>query len=96
MFNKKGQMTGAMLGLVTVGIIFVVFGITLAIGQSIVGGVGASYAANTFERNATTQAQTGMQTLTGQTNNLALIAILTVIIAALFGALGFILARRNA
>lgn len=70
-------------------------GTVLLLGFSILGDVSEDFAGNQTEINATTDFIEGAGTLAGQTGNLALLAVLVIIIGALFGVLGYFMAKKG-
>lgn len=95
--SKKGiqAAVGALSALVTIGLLFVVWGISSAYGQKVMSDVGATFTAGGYAANTTENSQAAIQTLTSSGGTLANVIIAAVIITVLVAAFaGFIYAKQ--
>jgi carbon starvation protein CstA len=97
MFNllnkKKGQMTGVLMPIVMVAIILVVIAIVMAVGQQLLSDTAAGYTANTYEKNATTSMQSGLNKISDKFPLIGTVIVLVIVIGLLFMVFQYIRTR---
>ena len=87
---KKGQMTGVLLPIVAVAIILVVIAIVMAVGQQLLSDTAAGFTANTYEKNATTSMQSGLDKISQKFPLIGTVIVLVTVIALLFMVFAYI------
>ena len=90
---KKGQMTGVLLPIVAVAIILVVIAIVMAVGQQLLSDTAAGFTANTYEKNATTTMQQGLDKISQKFPLIGTVIVLVIVIGLLFMVFAYIRTR---
>ena len=92
--TKKGQMSGVIGTLLTLGIGIMVLGIALAYGLDITSDIKGDFTASSLEYNATNDAQTGIADITSKTPTVAKVGVAVVIIGMIVSGFGVYFMRR--
>lgn len=93
--NKKGQMSGAVWGIVGVAVAFVVVALVIAFGLMILGDTQADMTADSAEYNATGEGITAVGKLSSKLPIVATVIVAVIIIGLLVaGFAGFMAGRR--
>lgn len=86
--HKKGQMSGAISNLLTLGIGIMVLGIALAFGLDVMTDIKADFTASSLEANATEDAMTGIANITSKTPTISKVGVAVVIIGLIVAGFG--------
>lgn len=86
--DKKGQMAGGIWALVGVGVAFVVVGLVLAFGQSIMGDIKADFTTDSLEYNSTNSAQLGVAKISTKLPLIGTVIVAVLIIGLLIVGFG--------
>jgi len=82
--KKKGQMTNVLMPIVLVAIILVVIAIVMAVGQQLLSDTKTGFSANTYEYNATSSMQSGLDKISAKFPLIGTVIVLVIVIALLF------------
>lgn len=93
--DKKGQMTGPLLGLVTGVIVFLVLGFVISITANVQEDYGATLTAGKASSNASLDNLQGLDKISGFQGTIGLVMVAGTIISILIvGLLGLLISRR--
>lgn len=92
--TRKGQMSGAIGALLTLGIGIMVVGIALSFGLDVTEDIKGGFTADTLAYNATVDAQNGMANVTSKTPTVAKVGVAVVIIGLIVTGFGVYFMKR--
>jgi uncharacterized membrane protein len=90
--SKKGAsgLEGALYGLLILGVFLVVVGFVLAFGADFMQTKAASYTANSYAANVTSQTLAAMTTVSAAQGTVSSVGILVIIVGLLIGVIGLL------